>query len=58
MINKWGGIVVLELKIGEILVLVVVFNYDFVLLVGRECLKNFIKLYYDIIVKFFFDRVL
>lgn len=56
MVNKRGGIVVLEPKTGEILSLVAAPNYDPALLVGRNRSKNYTKLYYDSIAKPLYDR--
>lgn len=56
MVNKRGGIVVLEPKTGEILSLVTAPSYDPALLVGRQRSKNYTKLYNDSIAKPLFDR--
>lgn len=56
MVNKRGGIVVLEPKTGEILALVTAPSYDPSLLVGRQRSKNYTMLYNDSIAKPLFDR--
>ncbi len=56
MINKRGGIVVLEPSTGEILALVTAPSYKPSLLVGRKRSPNFTKLYNDTIAKPLFDR--
>ena len=56
MVNKWGGIVAIEPKTGEILALVTSPNYDPALLVGRQRSKNYSLLYRDSIAKPLYDR--
>ena len=56
MVNKRGGIVVLEPKSGEILALVSSPTYDPSLLVGRKRSKNYTALSYDSIANPLFDR--
>jgi penicillin-binding protein 2 len=56
MINKWGGIVAIEPKTGEILALVTAPSYDPAILVGRQRSKNYTKLYRDSIAKPLYDR--
>lgn len=56
MINKWGGIVAIEPKTGELLALVTAPNYKPSLLVGRQRSKNYTNLYHDSIAKPLFDR--
>lgn len=56
MINKRGGIVVIEPKTGEILTLVTAPSYDPSILVGRERSKNYTNLYRDSIAKPLYDR--
>jgi penicillin-binding protein 2 len=56
MINKWGGIVAIEPKTGEILALVTAPSYDPGILVGRQRSKNYTKLYRDSIAKPLYDR--
>ena len=47
MVNKWGGIVAIEPKTGEILALVSAPDYDPALLVGRQRSKNYTALHRD-----------
>ena len=47
MVNKWGGIVALEPKTGEILALVSAPDFDPGLLVGRQRSKNYTILHND-----------
>ncbi|MBC7524530.1 MAG: penicillin-binding protein 2 [Flavobacterium sp.] len=56
MVNKWGGIVAIEPKSGEILALVSAPDYDPALLVGRQRSKNYTTLYNDSIAKPMYDR--
>ena len=56
MINKWGGIVAIEPKTGEILTLVSAPDYDPSLLVGRQRSKNYTALHRDSIAKPLYDR--
>ena len=56
MINKWGGIVAIEPKTGEILALVTAPSYDPGILVGRQRSKNYTFLYKDSIAKPLYDR--
>ena len=56
MINKWGGIVAIEPKTGEILALVSAPDYDPGLLVGRQRSKNYTMLHSDSIAKPLYDR--
>lgn len=56
MINKWGGIVAIEPKTGEILALVSAPDYDPSLLVGRDRSKNYTLLHNDSIAKPMYDR--
>jgi penicillin-binding protein 2 len=58
MQNKWGGIIAIEPKTGEILALVTAPNYDPALLVGRQKSKNYNLLYKDSIANPFYDRSL
>ncbi|SHJ16098.1 penicillin-binding protein 2 [Mesonia phycicola] len=58
MKHKWGGIVAIEPKTGEILSLVSAPGYDPDLLVGRKRSKNFNKLWYDTIARPLYDRSL
>src|SRR5690625_7530326 len=58
MVNKRGGIVALQPKTGEILAFESAPSYDPGLLVGRECSRNFNKLWYDTITRPLFDRSL
>lgn len=58
MKGKWGGIVALEPKTGEILSLITAPGYDPGLLVGRKRSRNFNKLWYDTIAKPLYDRSL
>ena len=51
MKNKWGGIVAIEPKTGEVLALVSAPSYNPNLLVGRERSKNYSKLSLDTISK-------
>lgn len=57
MVNKWGGIVAIEPKTGEILALVTAPSYDHSILVGRQRSKNYTALYRDSIAKPLYDRV-
>ncbi|WP_459212679.1 penicillin-binding protein 2 [Aquimarina rhabdastrellae] len=56
MVNKRGGIVVIEPATGEILALITAPHYKPDLLVGRKRSPNFTKLYNDTIAKPLFDR--
>jgi penicillin-binding protein 2 len=56
MVNKWGGIVAIEPKTGEILALVSAPDYDPALLVGRKRSKNYTLLHNDSIAKPLYDR--
>ena len=56
MVNKWGGIVAIEPKTGEILALVSAPDYDPALLVGRQRSKNYTALHRDSIAKPLYDR--
>ena len=56
MVNKWGGIVAIEPKTGEILALVSAPNFDPALLVGRQRSKNYTLLRNDSIAKPMYDR--
>jgi penicillin-binding protein 2 len=56
MINKWGGIVAIEPKTGEILALVSAPSYNPALLVGRQRSKNYTLLHNDSIAKPLYDR--
>ena len=56
MKNKWGGIVAIEPKTGEVLALVSAPSYNPNLLIGRERSKNYSKLSLDTISKPLFDR--
>ena len=56
MTNKWGGIVAIEPKTGEILALVTAPSYDPGILVGRQRSKNYTFLYRDSIAKPLYDR--
>jgi penicillin-binding protein 2 len=56
MINKWGGIVAIEPKTGEILALVSAPDFDPALLVGRQRSKNYTILHNDSIAKPLYDR--
>ena len=56
MVNKWGGIVAIEPKTGEILALVSAPNFDPALLVGRQRSKNYTLLHNDSIAKPLYDR--
>ncbi|MFZ4105690.1 penicillin-binding protein 2 [Flavobacterium sp.] len=56
MVNKWGGIVAIEPKSGEILAMVSAPNFDPALLVGRQRSKNYTLLYNDSIAKPLYDR--
>ena len=56
MVNKWGGIVALEPKTGEILALVSAPDFDPGLLVGRQRSKNYTILHNDSIAKPLYDR--
>ena len=56
MINKWGGIVAIEPKTGEILALVSAPDYDPALLIGRKRSKNYTILHKDSIAKPLYDR--
>ena len=58
MKNKRGGIIAIEPKTGEILVMVSAPTYDPNSLVGRKRSKNFTKLYNDSIAKPLFNRSL
>ncbi len=58
MENKWGGVVVIEPKTGEILSLISTPSYNPDLLVGRKRSKNYTDLYYDSIPQPLFDRAL
>lgn len=58
MVNKRGGIVVLEPKSGEILALITAPSYNPSILVGRQRSKNYTALYNDSIAKPLFDRPL
>lgn len=56
MDNKWGGIVALDPKSGEILALISAPTYDPDELVGRKRSRNYTRMYYDSIAKPLFDR--
>ena len=56
MVNKWGGIVAIEPKTGEILALVSAPNFNPALLVGRQRSKNYTLLHNDSIAKPLYDR--
>ena len=56
MVNKWGGIVAIEPKTGEILALVSAPDYNPALLVGRKRSKNYTLLNNDSIAKPLYDR--
>lgn len=56
MVNKWGGIVAIEPKTGEILALVSAPSYDPAILVGRQRSRNYTSLYHDSIAKPLYDR--
>lgn len=56
MVNKWGGIVAIEPKTGEILALVSAPDFDPALLVGRRRSKNYTLLHNDSIAKPLYDR--
>ena len=56
MVNKWGGIVAIEPKTGEILALVTAPSYNPGILVGRQRSKNYTFLYRDSIAKPLYDR--
>lgn len=56
MENKWGGIVALAPKSGEILALISAPTYDPDELVGRKRSRNYTRMYYDSIAKPLFDR--
>jgi len=56
MVNKWGGIVAIEPKTGEILTLVSAPDYNPALLVGRKRSKNYTLLHNDSIAKPLYDR--
>lgn len=56
MINKWGGIVAIEPKTGEILALVSSPTYNPALLVGRQRSKNYSLITKDVIAKPMYDR--
>lgn len=56
MVNKWGGIVAIEPKTGEILALVSAPNFNPALLVGRKRSKNYTLLHNDSIAKPLYDR--
>ena len=56
MVNKWGGIVAIEPKTGEILALVSAPNFAPSLLVGRQRSKNYTMLHNDSIAKPLYDR--
>jgi penicillin-binding protein 2 len=56
MVNKWGGIVAIEPKTGEILALVSAPSYDPAILVGRQRSRNYTALYNDSIAKPLYDR--
>lgn len=56
MVNKWGGIVAIEPKTGEILALVSAPSYDPSILVGRQRSRNYTSLYHDSIAKPLYDR--
>ncbi len=56
MVNKWGGIVAIEPKTGEILALVSAPSYDPAILVGRQRSRNYTTLYNDSIAKPLYDR--
>jgi penicillin-binding protein 2 len=56
MVNKWGGIVAIEPKTGEILALVSAPDYNPALLVGRKRSKNYTLLHNDSIAKPLYDR--
>lgn len=56
MVNKWGGIVAIEPKTGEILALVSAPSYNPALLVGRKRSKNYTLLHNDSIAKPLYDR--
>lgn len=58
MENKWGGIVAIEPKTGEVLALISTPSYDPSLLVGRKRSGNYTKLYHDSIPQPLFDRSL
>jgi penicillin-binding protein 2 len=58
MKNKWGGIIAIEPKTGEILALVTAPSYDPAILVGRERSRNYTKLYKDSIANPLYDRSL
>jgi penicillin-binding protein 2 len=56
MTNKWGGIVAIEPKTGEILALVSAPTFDPKILVGRQRSRNYTALYKDSIAKPLYDR--
>ncbi|MEE3034237.1 MAG: penicillin-binding protein 2 [Bacteroidota bacterium] len=56
MTKKWGGIVAIEPKSGEVLALISAPSYDPNLLVGRKRSENYSKLSMDTISKPLFDR--
>jgi len=56
MVNKWGGIVAIEPKTGEILALVSAPDFNPALLVGRKRSKNYTLLHNDSIAKPLYDR--
>jgi penicillin-binding protein 2 len=56
MVNKWGGIVAIEPKTGEILALVSAPSYNPASLVGRKRSKNYTLLHNDSIAKPLYDR--
>lgn len=56
MVNKWGGIVAIEPKTGEILALVSAPDFNPALLVGRQRSKNYTLLHNDSIAKPLYDR--
>ena len=56
MINKRGGIVVIEPKTGEILTLVTAPSYDPSILIGRDRSRNYTKLHNDSVAKPLYDR--
>lgn len=58
MKNKWGGIIAIEPKTGEILALVTAPSYDPALLVGKQRSKNYTELYRDSIANPLYDRSL
>ena len=56
MLNKFGSIIAIEPKSGEILSLINAPNFDPNLLIGRDRSKNYLKLKNDTIGKPLFDR--